>query len=152
MHEYYEQSVEAVQEIREFMRLGNYEALNTLETVDILTGTAVFVDPHSVSVDTGSERLTIGAEAILIDTGAEPLVPDIPGLRESRHTATSTELMETPILPERLAIIGGGYIGLSSPASTATSARKSHSSSGDRRYCPHADDDAPRANSMRTRA
>jgi pyruvate/2-oxoglutarate dehydrogenase complex dihydrolipoamide dehydrogenase (E3) component len=94
------------------MRRGNYEGLNALETVIIVTGAAVFVDPHTVSVDSGKERLTISAEAILIDTGAEPSVPDIPGLRASRHTVTSAELMETRVLPERLAIIGGGYIGI----------------------------------------
>jgi probable pyridine nucleotide-disulfide oxidoreductase len=112
MQEFYGHAVEAVQQIREFMRMGNYEGLSALETVTVVTGAAVFVDPHNVSVDTGRERLTISAEAILIDTGAEPSAPDIAGLRESRRTVTSTELMETRILPERLAIIGGGYIGI----------------------------------------
>jgi pyruvate/2-oxoglutarate dehydrogenase complex dihydrolipoamide dehydrogenase (E3) component len=110
--EFYADAVEAVQEIREFMRTGNYDGLNALDTVDIVTGTAAFVDPHTVSVNTGRDRLTISAENILINTGAEPFIPDIPGLRESRHTLTSTELMETTVLPERLAIVGGGYIGI----------------------------------------
>src|SRR5262245_23482037 len=52
MQEFYGQAVEAVQEIREFMRGSNYEGLNALETVIIVTGAAVFIDPHTVSAAT----------------------------------------------------------------------------------------------------
>jgi pyruvate/2-oxoglutarate dehydrogenase complex dihydrolipoamide dehydrogenase (E3) component len=109
---FYADAVEAVQEIREFMRTGNYEGLSAVETVTVITGTATFIDPRTVSVVNDGDPLVISAEKILIDTGAEPYIPDIPGLHMSRHTLTSTELMETTVLPERLAIIGGGYIGI----------------------------------------
>ena len=51
-----------MQEIHEFMRTANYDGLNALETVTIITATAAFIDPHTVSVDTGRDRLAIGAE------------------------------------------------------------------------------------------
>ncbi|MFB9679045.1 FAD-dependent oxidoreductase [Streptosporangium vulgare] len=110
--EWYERSVEEVQALTALFRRGNYEAMNDAETVTLVTGQATFVDPHTVAVEAGGERLTISAETILINTGAETIIPDTPGMRESKRTLTSTGLIETTILPERLAIVGGGYIGI----------------------------------------
>lgn len=110
---FYEASVTKVQEVREFMRTGNYDGLNSMDTVTVLTGHAVFTDPHTVAVTTAEgERLTVSAETILINTGSRPIVPDIPGLRASRYTVSSTEMIESTRLPRRLGIIGGGYLGL----------------------------------------
>jgi pyruvate/2-oxoglutarate dehydrogenase complex dihydrolipoamide dehydrogenase (E3) component len=110
--EFYEQSVEKVQQVREFMRAGNYDGLNGLDTVDVITGHAVFTDPHTVAVTGEDGRVTVTADTILINTGSGPVVPDIPGLRDSRYTLTSTEMIENTRLPKRLAIIGGGFLGL----------------------------------------
>lgn len=110
--EWYERSVAKVQAVTKMMREGNYEGLNGMETVTVLTGQAAFVDPHTVAVQAGREPLTVTADTILINTGSEPIIRDIPGLRDSQYTVTSTELIETTVLPERLTIIGGGYLGL----------------------------------------
>jgi pyruvate/2-oxoglutarate dehydrogenase complex dihydrolipoamide dehydrogenase (E3) component len=110
---FYAASVAKVQEVREFMRVGNYEGLSGLETVTVITGDAVFADPHTVSVALdGGERMTVSAETILINTGSRAVVPDIPGLRGSEYRLTSTEMIESTRLPQRLAIIGGGFLGL----------------------------------------
>jgi pyruvate/2-oxoglutarate dehydrogenase complex dihydrolipoamide dehydrogenase (E3) component len=111
-HGFYAHAVTAVQEIRAFMRDGSYDALNGADGVTVVTGRATFIDPHTVGVDAGSERIAITAETILINTGSVPIVPAIPGLRESARLMTSTELIETTALPERLAIVGGGYLGI----------------------------------------
>jgi probable pyridine nucleotide-disulfide oxidoreductase len=92
--------------------LGNYEAVHGRDTVRIVVGRAEFADPHTVAVETATGPVSITAETILINTGSEPVIPDIPGLRESRRTLTSTHLLESTALPERLAILGGGYVGL----------------------------------------
>ncbi|MEU5641095.1 FAD-dependent oxidoreductase [Streptomyces milbemycinicus] len=110
--EWYERSVGEVQALTKLFRGGNYDGLNSMDTVTVITGTAAFTDPHTVSVDSGDGRVTITAETILINTGSQPIVLDIPGLRTSQYTVTSTELIDTTILPGRLAIIGGGYLGL----------------------------------------
>jgi pyruvate/2-oxoglutarate dehydrogenase complex dihydrolipoamide dehydrogenase (E3) component len=94
------------------MRDGSYDALNGADGVTVVTGRATFIDPHTVGVDAGFERIAITAETILINTGSVPIVPAIPGLRESARLMTSTELIETTALPERLAIVGGGYLGI----------------------------------------
>lgn len=73
---------------------------------------ARFLDPHSVEVELTGERVRVSAEEILINSGSEPYVPDIPGLAASERTVTSTALIESTRLPERLAILGGGYLGI----------------------------------------
>ncbi|WP_218105113.1 FAD-dependent oxidoreductase [Micromonospora rhizosphaerae] len=110
--DWYQESVREVQAIREMMRRGNFDALNSIETVTVLTGRSTFTDPHSVSVMTADEQLTVTADTILINTGSEPAIPDIPGLAGSKRVLTSTDLIETTILPARLAILGGGYLGI----------------------------------------
>lgn len=112
VQDWYERSVAKVQALTKMMRDGNYEGLNSVETVTVITGQAAFVDPRTVAVQTAREHHTVTADTILINTGAKPIIPDIPGLRDSQYTVTSTELIETTVLPERLTIIGGGYLGL----------------------------------------
>ena len=110
---FYEQSVGKVQEVREKMRLGNFHMLDDLETVTVLTGRAVFTGAHTVAVTAeDGTRVDVTGDTILLSTGSVPIVPDIPGLRASRYTVTSTEMIENPLLPKRIAIIGGGYLGL----------------------------------------
>ncbi|GAA1218843.1 FAD-dependent oxidoreductase [Pseudonocardia alaniniphila] len=110
--EFYERSVEHVEALTSLFRSGNYDALNNADTVTVITGRATFVDPHTVAVGVGEDRLTVVAEKILINTGSEPVIPDITGLRGSKYTLTSTDLIHTTDLPERLAIVGGGYLGI----------------------------------------
>ncbi|MGP3938207.1 MULTISPECIES: FAD-dependent oxidoreductase [Streptomyces] len=110
--EWYERSVAEVQALTKLFRGENYEALDGMDTVTVLTGAAAFTDPHTVRVECADGPMTITAETILINTGSEPIVLDIPGLRSSQYTVTSTDLIDTTILPGRLAIIGGGYLGM----------------------------------------
>ncbi|AWF80815.1 glutathione-disulfide reductase [Microbulbifer sp. A4B17] len=78
---------------------------NLLETsgVEILDGRASIKGPHSVVVN-GKE---ITAERILVATGGWPFVPDIPG-REFALTSNEVFSMET--FPQRVLVVGGGYI------------------------------------------
>ena len=81
--------------------------------VEVITGTASFVDDHKIRVsypDGSGEELY--GKKIFINTGAKPFIPPIAGLKESRYAYTSEGMMELEELPEKLLIIGGGYIGL----------------------------------------
>ena len=95
-----------------FFRSGNFDALNGADTVTVVTGRAAFLDPHTVSVATGDGRLTDHRRD---DPDQHGLRADHPGhprpTREQAHL-TSSELIETTMLPERLAIVGGGYLGI----------------------------------------
>lgn len=55
------------------------------------------------------------AARLLIASGSVPVMPPIPGLREhyaSGFVLTNREVLELPEVPKKLAIIGGGVIGL----------------------------------------
>ncbi|MDZ4296710.1 MAG: FAD-dependent oxidoreductase [Moraxellaceae bacterium] len=79
--------------------------------VEVLQGEAFLVDPWTVAVtlaDGSTQHLT--ARSIVIATGAAPVVPNIPGLRESAYL-TSETLWSLTELPKRLVVLGGGPIG-----------------------------------------
>jgi len=74
--------------------------------VDVFQGAATLVSPWEVEVN--GKRLS--ARAIVLATGAEPLVPDLPGLDRTDYL-TSDTLWDLNELPERLVVLGGGPIG-----------------------------------------
>lgn len=74
--------------------------------VHCVAGDATVTDPHTVKV--GDDRLT--ARRIVVASGAEPLVPPIPGI-EDVNVLTSDNLWRLEELPTRLAVLGGGPIG-----------------------------------------
>ena len=91
---------------KEIERLnGIYRKLLKDAGVEIIDGHAEVVDPHTVAVN-GRE---ITAEYILVAVGSWPLVPKIPG---AEYAITSNEAFFLPSLPERVIVVGGGYIGV----------------------------------------
>jgi glutathione reductase (NADPH) len=91
---------------REIARLnGIYRALLESAGVEILEGRARVVDPHTVEVE--GRRIT--AEHILVAVGGRPVRPAIPG---AEHAIVSDDAFHLEELPARLAVVGGGYIGV----------------------------------------
>jgi glutathione reductase (NADPH) len=89
---------------REIARLsGIYTDVLAQAGVAVIEGTAKLVDAHTVAI--GERRVT--AQNILIATGGWPAKPAIPGVE---HAITSNEAFELPALPQRVLIVGGGYI------------------------------------------
>lgn len=74
--------------------------------VDVVKGRAQLVDPWTVDVD--GRRLT--GRRIVLATGAEPVVPPIPGLADV-EPLTSETLWSLTEMPGRLLVLGGGAIG-----------------------------------------
>ena len=69
----------------------------------IIDGRARIIDAHTIAV--GEQHYT--ADKILIATGGWPHVPDFPG---SEYAVTSNEIFDLDAFPQRLLIVGGGYI------------------------------------------
>jgi len=105
-------AVGATSELTSLLRGKNFAMLDTPDTSIVVTGRASFVDAHTLLVAAGDDRLTVRADTIVINTGAVPAMPDIPGLRVSSRVVTSTELLALPARPDRLVVLGGGYVGV----------------------------------------
>ena len=72
---------------------------------ELIESRAELIDRHTIAV--GGRRVT--AEVILVATGSWPELPKIPGIE---HAITSNECFHLPKLPERVVVVGGGYIAL----------------------------------------
>lgn len=62
-----------------------------------------------IRIEAGGE--TYSVRYLLVCTGSETVIPPIPGLKETEYW-TSKEALESTVLPQTLAIIGGGVIGI----------------------------------------
>jgi pyruvate/2-oxoglutarate dehydrogenase complex dihydrolipoamide dehydrogenase (E3) component len=83
--------------------------------VDVVKGYATIIDPWTVEIalnDGGTQRLT--TRSIIIASGAEPVVPPIPGMPDSGYLTSETlwqAFAQLDAAPERVVVLGGGPIG-----------------------------------------
>lgn len=108
----YEAAVGEKRRVTAMLNKKNYDKLNSAANVSVIDGTARFLDPYTVEVSSKNERTLITAEKIYINTGSSSVVPAISGIENNPHVYFSDTLMDETALPRRLAIVGGGYIGL----------------------------------------
>ncbi len=92
---------------KEITRLsGIYRTNMTRVGVDIVEEHAVLDDARTVCLTKSDRR--VRARYILIATGGGPVLqPKIPG---SEYAISSNEIFDLPVFPQRLLIVGGGYI------------------------------------------
>jgi len=82
------------------------DSLLKANKVEQISGVASFVDATTISIN---NQENISAKNILIATGSQPVILNIKGIE---HTLTSNEVLTTPIEAQKIAIIGGGVIGV----------------------------------------
>ena len=91
---------------KEISRLnGVYRKILGDAGVELFEGHAEVVDAHTVAID--GKKIT--AKYILAAVGSWPAVPKFPG---SDLAITSNEVFHLPSLPEKVIVVGGGYIGV----------------------------------------
>lgn len=108
----YKNAVEEKRRVTSVLRQKNFNNLDSKDTVTVYTGNASFHSPHEIEVRTASGTSVIEGKKIFINTGAYTVIPPIKGIENNPFIYTSTTIMELDVLPRRLVIIGGGYIGL----------------------------------------
>ena len=75
--------------------------------VEVISGEAEFLDRQTIRV----EGQTYQGQNLIIATGSSAAIPPIPGI-ESPRVVSNREILQISKLPEKLLIIGGGYIGM----------------------------------------
>lgn len=95
-----------------FLRDKNFHNLADLENVDVIDGRAEFVDNRTVRVVQSTGAIELSGEKIFINTGAQSTMPNVEGLSTTPGVFDSTGLLNLTQRPERLGILGGGYIGV----------------------------------------
>jgi pyruvate/2-oxoglutarate dehydrogenase complex dihydrolipoamide dehydrogenase (E3) component len=90
------------------VHLARYQASG----VDLIMGEARFVAAKTIAVDLrdGGMR-NLSAERVVLSVGTRAAIPDVPGLTDARPM-THVEALDLERVPERLIVIGGGYVGL----------------------------------------
>jgi pyruvate/2-oxoglutarate dehydrogenase complex dihydrolipoamide dehydrogenase (E3) component len=93
-------------------RDGGRSAIEKTKNLDLLFGEASFTGPRSIAVKMNDGDIRqLSAEKIFINTGCRPAEPRVDGI-DQIATLDSTSIMELDELPERLLVLGGGYVGL----------------------------------------
>jgi probable pyridine nucleotide-disulfide oxidoreductase len=104
-----------IQRKRSVVQSARTASLHDLETAlghDLIIGTGRFVAPKTIEVIMAEGKTRqITAERLFINTGTRPVIPSVPGLKETGFL-TSESIMELEQLPDHLIVLGSGYIGL----------------------------------------
>ena len=79
--------------------------------VDVINGTAKLASPNTIVVDGPRGKREVQADNVVVATGSVSARPPLPGL-DLPGVITSNEAIALEKVPERLVIVGGGYIGM----------------------------------------
>lgn len=79
--------------------------------IDLVRGRARFTGPRRLEVtdDGGAVVTLVARHAVVVATGSEPVLPDVPGLLAAQPW-TSREATSVQDIPDSLAIVGGGVV------------------------------------------
>lgn len=93
-------------------RDGSRRSLERTANLDLLLGQARFIGPKAleIALNEGTTR-QLSADKVFINTGTRPRVPQIQGL-DTIPWLDHASIMELSEVPERLIVLGGGYVGL----------------------------------------
>ena len=79
--------------------------------IELISGIASFVDPHTIQVQNSRGVATYAAENIVIATGTKPATsPKVP--INGRNIINSDEILQIPDIPKTMIVVGGGVIGV----------------------------------------
>lgn len=117
--EYYMNSVKNKKDLISKLNKANYDKVANIDNVEVIDGLASFKGEHIIEIQTSTENYEIYAERIYVNTGTEPFIPNIEGLKIENRIYTSESLMNLEQFPETLTILGSGFIGLEFAATYA---------------------------------
>ncbi len=77
---------------------------------ELITGWAEFQDAKTVKIGKGKDAIIVQADHVILANGSVPI--ELPFMPYDEHVISSREALSLETLPEHVAIVGGGYIGL----------------------------------------
>ncbi|MFE3574359.1 dihydrolipoyl dehydrogenase [Lysinibacillus sp. NPDC059133] len=89
--------------------VGGVEGLLKGNKIDIVKGEAYFIDANTVRVIDGDNAQTYTFKNAILATGSRPV--EISTFKFTKRVINSTDALSLPEVPEKLVVIGGGYIG-----------------------------------------
>lgn len=91
--------------------VGGIQYLVEKNSIKLINGTGKLVDKNTVKAETEDKIVEIDSKNIILATGSETVYLPIPGAN-SKGVLTSKEILDMKVLPKKLAVIGGGVIGM----------------------------------------
>ena len=79
--------------------------------IKVVRGKGRLAEPHVIAVETEGKEETVTADRVVLATGSVPARLPLPGL-DLPGVLTSDEMLDIDHIPQSLAIIGGGVIGV----------------------------------------
>lgn len=107
----FEQSMAAKNGLIGKLRAANFAKLDNLEQVQVINAKAHFVDENTVQLNGEAGEFEVRAERIFINTGATSNRLNLEGA-DGKRIYDSTGILSLTERPNRLVIVGGGYISL----------------------------------------
>jgi len=102
----------------------SFRALNVIKTeidviraqlsrngIDVVTGTASFVDPHHIRVSSSRGQSDFEGTFIIIAAGTKPAVSPLVPFND-RTIINSDQILSMPEIPKTMIVVGGGVIGV----------------------------------------
>lgn len=113
-HGSFEQAFSRKTDVVNALNSKNYHNLADDDNIEVLDYTAKFKSNHELNLLNDQDEIvgTIGAEQIVINTGAKSMIPVIEGIDSSQYLYDSEGIMNLKSQPNHLVIVGGGYIAL----------------------------------------
>ena len=122
-----------------------FHGLRTSNQHTLLEGEARFVDDRTVEIVDGPDAgKHASGDTVLIAAGTRPAIPAIDGIEEVDYL-TSTEALQLEAPPDRLVVVGGGYIAAELAYFFGTFGSKVAIVGRRRRLLPEADEDVAAA-------
>src|SRR2546429_5738541 len=100
----------------------SFRALNVIKTeidvirarlsrngIEVVTGTASFLDPHHMQVTSSRGQVEFEAGNIVIATGTKPAVSPLVPFNDTT-IINSDQILKMPVIPKTMIVVGGGVI------------------------------------------
>ncbi|MDS7595403.1 FAD-dependent oxidoreductase [Agrobacterium tumefaciens] len=79
--------------------------------LELVIGRGAFVGSRTIEVTSGKGKRTIAGDKVFINLGTVADVPDVTGLKDAKPL-THVEALKLKELPQKLVVLGGGFIAL----------------------------------------